>query len=588
MSDQKTVAARFAAIPLSFLFMTAAAQAQEAPPSPSGENAHMATANIENFAVVNGQNAINYESSPNAVTVVLRRYSGTGTGTGGFAQGDTYAAGIEHIIGANSPVSAGYNRITGNQNPNRIYGMGSSSNILDGREGADTLVGSPSGWNWVSYVESTGAVNINMGTNIHQGGFAHGDRLYNIDAVDGSAFADTFTGSERNEYSRGNRGNNFFDPKGGNDKSYGDVDSDTYVYTSGNDQITEIVGTTPGIDTVRFASTWTPAQATISGNTVTFTPSQNSITFNDITLIERFSFSGRPDMTLDQFRAASNAAPPTNSGNDSYTVAANTQYPIDGGAGWDTVSFVNLQQGVTVNLDPNMPVGNINLRNIESVVGTNFNDNFYGTSRKEQFKLNGGDDYVFPGGGDDMVLGDGGYDISEYSGDFANYTIQTSGSATFVTDRRADGDGIDTLYNVEELRFRDGAYVNGHFSPDSSPDAFVLNYTMRAQNVNGISDPSNVMTKGGNRIGINDTGFRFDEPSRAVNDSCLTEYPVTDYHVSFYSTERPVTGNYSFSVTDPDMVCYDKVTEYDAKCGHFIQTCEITVPLNAQETELEP
>ncbi|MTJ06082.1 MAG: DUF4214 domain-containing protein [Sediminimonas qiaohouensis] len=66
-----------------------------------------------------------------------------------------------------------------------------------------------------------------------------------------------------------------------------------------------------------------------------------------------------------------------------------------------------------------------------------------------------GDDTLNGGKGDDILRGGEGNDIAEYSGSRDSYTVTFSDSGVSISDRRSDGDGTDTLINVETLSFSD-------------------------------------------------------------------------------------------------------------------------------------
>ncbi|OAN97585.1 DUF4214 domain-containing protein [Sulfitobacter geojensis] len=60
-------------------------------------------------------------------------------------------------------------------------------------------------------------------------------------------------------------------------------------------------------------------------------------------------------------------------------------------------------------------------------------------------------------GGDDMLTGGAGFDTALYAGAQGNYTLTLSAANTTIQDRRGDGDGTDTLVEIEALAFGDSA-----------------------------------------------------------------------------------------------------------------------------------
>jgi len=101
---------------------------------------------------------VSYASSNSAVTVNLV----TGTGTGGYAQGDTYTH-IQNVIGSDY---------------NDIFVASGEANRFDGGSGSNT----------VSYASSNAGVNVNLQSGVGSGGAAAGDTYVRIQNVIGTAF----------------------------------------------------------------------------------------------------------------------------------------------------------------------------------------------------------------------------------------------------------------------------------------------------------------------------------------------------------------------------------------------------------------
>ncbi len=199
---------------------------------------------------------------------------------------------------------------------------------------------------------------------------------------------------------------------------------------------------------------------------------------------------------------------------------------IDGGAGFDFALYNLASSGVTVTLTDRVngvtggtssgADGNDTLRNIESIIGSQFDDVLTGNSENNGFNagrgndtLNGGagidtafysdatgsvtatlrDDgagfssgadgndtlvnieNLFGGefndtltgnrlansflgrGGDDKIDGGGGFDTVNYFGPRSNYTITKVSPGTYTVTDKTGRDGTDTLTNVERLLF---------------------------------------------------------------------------------------------------------------------------------------
>lgn len=127
----------------------------------------------------------------------------------------------------------------GSGNDNVTLGMGNGSafgglgddtlrgqggnDLLNGGTGSDLLDGGD-GFDMASYEDSVVAVNINLSTNSYSGGDADGDTLIGIEAIIGSAFADSLIG---------NGGDNVLDGGGGGDALYGDAGNDRLILGGG-------------------------------------------------------------------------------------------------------------------------------------------------------------------------------------------------------------------------------------------------------------------------------------------------------------------------------------------------------------------
>ncbi|MFT5488400.1 MAG: Ca2+-binding RTX toxin-like protein, partial [Alphaproteobacteria bacterium] len=84
--------------------------------------------------------------------------------------------------------------------------------------------------------------------------------------------------------------------------------------------------------------------------------------------------------------------------------------------------------------------------------------------------LSAGDDRFRGGVGNDVVSGGGGVDTAFYIGNFADYAVTSlSGGRLQVVDG-VNGEGTDTLTDVEILEFADGNYEGGVFTPSGDPN----------------------------------------------------------------------------------------------------------------------
>jgi len=182
-------------------------------------------------------------------------------------------------------------------------------------------------------------------------------------------------------------------------------------------------------------------------------------------------------------------SPTARAGNDVYQISATTSNFIWDGAGSDTITLANINQGATVYLTPGYwgYVGNksdritaagqitVNFGSIiEQLVGTSQSDALYGNEVANTIDGGAGNDLIEGWGGDDNLIGgvgndtlaggsgndalDGGdgTDVAIFSGAASNYTIQfNSSNSTYTVLDKSGLDGSDTLKNVEIARFSD-------------------------------------------------------------------------------------------------------------------------------------
>lgn len=464
------------AFSLSLLFAASAANSAESP-TPVATNFFKATTAQETFSAQGTKNGVDYSDSTSIMSITLKDGNGTNTATGsGYASGDTVDSSIKNLIGPNSAGNLGYNILVGNAAANMLWGIGGSKNTLDGGAGSDTLVGSPTGWNWARYTSSPAGVTVNLEAGVGLGSDAEGDTLYNIDAVDGSKFGDTLIGTENNpETLRGNKGNNYMDPKGGDDTSIGDIDSDTYVYTSGNATIQEATAGAAGhSDTVMFSSKWSPRQALISNNTLTLEATKHSITFNDINLIEKFSFAGYPSMTPNQLKTVGNSAP--NPLYEASQMASTATESFKGQFG-DTVDYTFSTAPVTVSLDGNVAGSGgyasndiyddkiLNIVGADTPASAGYNKLTGDDASNRLYGLGSSKNYLDGRGGADTLVGSlNGWNWAIYSSSPEGVTINLATNVN--TGGHAQG---DMLYNIDAVKT---SSYDDHFTGDAQDNTF--------------------------------------------------------------------------------------------------------------------
>ena len=86
------------------------------------------------------------------------------------------------------------------------------------------------------------------------------------------------------------------------------------------------------------------------------------------------------------------------------------------------------------------------------------NDTVAGGIGNDTMTGGAGDDTLTGGAGNDTIDGNGGDDVAVFAGAVGNYSVTTSGTSLVVTDNTG-ADGVDTVSNVETLRFNGVNYA---------------------------------------------------------------------------------------------------------------------------------
>ena len=186
--------------------------------SPTDTDVFIASIIAESFNGDDSSDTVDYSQSTSRVKVDLE----AGSGTDGFAAGDTYVS-IENIRGADLTSSGDF--IFGNSENNFIEGLG-GRDVLEGGAGADIIDGGAAD-DYTRYTRSESAVDVDLTRATQLGGDAEGDILIDIENVTGSAFDDTLTGDAGRNILRGENGNDTLDGAAGNDLLFGGRGDDT-------------------------------------------------------------------------------------------------------------------------------------------------------------------------------------------------------------------------------------------------------------------------------------------------------------------------------------------------------------------------
>jgi Ca2+-binding RTX toxin-like protein len=351
--------------------------------------------------VLNGLTGIDtasYQYALSGVTVSLAVTTAQATGGSGS---DTLLE-IENLTG-----SAFNDKLTGN----------ATGNVLDGGTGADTLIGGAG--NDVYVVDSTGDVVTelaNEGSDLVQSGTTYtlGANVENltltgIAAINGTgnALDNVITGNAASNTLTGGAGNDTLNGGAGTDTLIGGAGNDTYVVDVAGDVVTELAN--EGTDIV-----YAYVSHTLAANVENI----------------RLHTTGNIDAT-------GNAL-------NNILYAGDGNNVLNGGDGIDTVSYAYAASAVTASLaittaQATGGSGSDTILNVESLVGSNFNDKLTGNTAANS--LNGG------AGADTMIggLGNDGYyvdNIGDVVTELANEGIDTVYSTISYT----LGANLENLY----------------------------------------------------------------------------------------------------------------------------------------------
>ena len=200
-------------------------------------------------------------------------------------------------------------------------------------------------------------------------------------------------------------------------------------------------------------------------------------------------------------------------GNDNYAISQNSYNFIWDGVGNDTLDASALTQGATLYMTPGYWsfVGSARASTItsagqatvnfgtvlENLIGSAFADNLHGNDVNNVINGGAGNDQITGGGGNDNIDGGIGIDIAIFSGASKGYKISTEATSVLVTGD-AITDGIDTLLNIERIRFSDKSIaidLNGNAGISAKVIGAVLGKT-QVQNLTYVGLGLSYLDKG--------------------------------------------------------------------------------------------
>jgi Ca2+-binding RTX toxin-like protein len=341
----------------------------------------------------------------------------------------------------------GNDRLFGAGGSDVLYG-GAGNDLLEGGFGNDTLDGGD-GIDTATYVHALGSVIVNLETGKASGTEGY-DTLVNIEDVIGSSNDDNLIGDNGDNLLQGGAGNDILEGGQGNDILNGGDGIDTVSYinaianvnvniaqgkavsSDGTDKLINIENVIGGngndtltgdanANTLEGGGGNDKLDGGAGVDTVTYAHATGSVSVNLLT--GKVTGSAGTD-TLSNIENAIGGA-----GNDMF-IGNTVNNLFDGGAGIDTVSYVNSTGSVTVDMSIGNAIssdGTDTLLHIEKIIGSNFDDSFIAASSNVSFS------------------GGAGIDTVSYQPDLRSIIVDLSlGKAN-------DGSGIGILSSVENV-----------------------------------------------------------------------------------------------------------------------------------------
>ena len=250
-------------------------------------------------------------------------------------------------------LQSGDDTITGSYGADRILGS-KGNDFIDGGDGIDVL----------TFLGFGGAVTVDLTARTAQTAFGT-STLRNIEDVEGSAFGDTLKGSAGSNFLQGFAGNDAIDGAG-------------------------------GIDTASYLDATSAVTVNLAAGTATGGSGSDTLVSIERVLGSRFDDSLTGSARAEWFVGGL--------GNDS----------IDGAGGADTIEFINVGAGVTVDLTAGTTsggAGNDTLVDVENVIGSIFADSIRGSNRANLLHGGNDKDTLIGLGGADQLFGDDGNDL---------------------------------------------------------------------------------------------------------------------------------------------------------------------------------
>jgi len=265
----------------------------------------------------------------------------------------------------------------------------------------------------ISYAHSFANVNVDLERGLQHGGDAEGDRIADVENIEGSVRDDVLRGNDKANILFGDRGGDVLEGRGGADTLVGGFGLDTASYESSTTRVIVdlLVATQSGGDA--------------QGDALESIENLRGSGFDDILRGDDSATGNRI------FAGAGRDTIEGRGGNDVIDGGLGND-TINGGEGIDTADFaswndlhlalastrtdINLIQGRALRLELNAASGTFQvtetdqLIGIEHANGTVYNDTMVGSGLDNLLFGNDGDDTLFGGDGNDVLTGDANND----------------------------------------------------------------------------------------------------------------------------------------------------------------------------------
>jgi Ca2+-binding RTX toxin-like protein len=418
----------------------------------------------------NGNTRVSYAFALAGVTVDIQ--AGTGHGT---APGDLAGVGTDTFTGVNSLEGSNFNDLLfGSDNApstteNFVGSVGNDT--IDGRGGFDRAI-------YSNDAAVAAGISVNLAAGIVTGDARIGtDTLRSVEAVRGTAFADTFdatgfTASSTNagsaDVNEHGAAFNEFEGLGGNDT----ITGNGYTRISYLNALAGVTVTMTSAGAGSAHGTDTGDIAEVGTDTFTGVSAVRGSEFADV-----IDGSANPAATAESFEGrGGNDVLVGGAGNDSLDggdggdrlVGGAGADVLSGGDGYDIASYENATTGVSIDLtaDASTWSGDAHgdtLTSIEAFALTNFADVFRGDDTANSVTSGAGNDQLFGRGGNDTLAAGDGNDVLDGGAgadmlnggagtDTASYADATTGVSIDLTKASSTWTGdahSDTLTSIE-------------------------------------------------------------------------------------------------------------------------------------------